>query len=239
MNALSRAFDRIVVINLPFRQDRRDEMSEQLARVGLALGEPPVQLFEAVRPADAGSFPSIGARGCFLSHLGALRAARADQVERLLILEDDCDFAQEPGAGVEDAMAALSAAGPWDICYGGYRVAGDVPAGDGRWVGLPSDCPVATTHCVGFRSAAIQALVPFLEAMLARPPGDPAGGPMHVDGAYTWFRRQHAGMVTVAATPPIAVQRPSRTDIHDLQWYDRTPILRPVVGMLRSLKGRR
>jgi hypothetical protein len=238
MNAFIRAFERIAVINLPYRQDRRVEIAAQLARVGLKLGEPPVQLFEAVRPTDAGGFASIGARGCFLSHLGVLRAARADKVQQLLILEDDCDLASGPRDALEEAVTVLNEAGSWDIAYGGYRVASGAMTSGGRWARLPSDCPVSTTHCVAFRGTAIDAVVPYLEAMLIRPPGDPAGGPMHVDGAYTWFRREHPDTVTLAAVPPIAFQRPSRTDIHDLPWYDKSTVLRPLAAVLRGLRRR-
>jgi hypothetical protein len=85
MNAFIRAFERIAVINLPYRQDRRVEIAAQLARVGLKLGEPPVQLFEAVRPTDAGGF--LIARGAAFSAIWACCVPPADKVQRLLILK--------------------------------------------------------------------------------------------------------------------------------------------------------
>ena len=239
MNALSGLFDRIAVINLPYRTDRRAEMAGQLVRVGLNLDAPPVVLFEAVRPAEAEAFPSVGARGCFLSHLGVLRAARADRIDRLLILEDDCDFAEGSTEALLSAWRGLDASGPWDICYGGYRLPGEPRQGPEGWTLLSNTDPVSTTHCIGFSAAAIQAALPYLEAMLNRPAGDAAGGPMHVDGAYTWLRRDHPKLRTVAAIPPIAFQRPSRTDIHDLRWFDRLSIFRPAGSALRRAKARR
>ena len=59
------------VINLPYRTDRRSEMQRELSRIGWNA-----QFFPAIRPASAGSFSSIGAHGCFLSHLAVLKAAR-------------------------------------------------------------------------------------------------------------------------------------------------------------------
>lgn len=40
-------FDMIHVINLESRADRRDEMSEQLQRIGCQFGQLNIQLFEA------------------------------------------------------------------------------------------------------------------------------------------------------------------------------------------------
>jgi len=49
---------------------------------------------------------------------------------------------------------------------------------------------------------------------------------MHVDGAYTWFRRTHPTRRTWVALPELGHQRQSRTDIHPLRWYDRWPLVR-------------
>ena len=83
------AFERIVVINLPERTDRRREMTAELRRAGIDRRDPRLQFFAGIRPADAGQYPSIGARGCFESHLGVIREAIRDRVESVLILEDD------------------------------------------------------------------------------------------------------------------------------------------------------
>ena len=86
-------FDRICVINLPERTDRRRDMLGELARAGLAE-DTRVSFFEAIRPADAGDFTSIGARGVYESQKAILAdAARAGS--SVLILEDDCTFAPE------------------------------------------------------------------------------------------------------------------------------------------------
>jgi glycosyl transferase, family 25 len=58
---------------------------------------------------------------------------------------------------------------------------------------------------------------------------------MHVDGAYSWFRRQHPEVITLLAMPELGHQRSSRTDIHDLNWYDRSIVLRPLVSVLRRI----
>ena len=83
-------FDRIRIVNLAHRTDRRREMRRQLARVGLA-GDPRVAFFAAHAFADPGRFYSPGARGCFSSQMTLVEDAAAAG-ESLLILEDDCDF---------------------------------------------------------------------------------------------------------------------------------------------------
>src|SRR3546814_1261757 len=74
-------FDAIRIVNLAQRTDRRRAMNRELARVGLA-GDPRVAFFSAIRPADAGRFTSIGARGVYLSQKHLLREAAAARHSR-------------------------------------------------------------------------------------------------------------------------------------------------------------
>lgn len=220
---LFRSFDRVYVLNLPERADRRIEMAGELARIGTGYDDPRVRLFAAIRPSAAAGFPGIGARGCFLSHLAMLRDARDAGLAHILILEDDCDFAAAIGSRLPLALDALDARGA-AIFYGGYVLPDRrLPAG-GPLVRIEPTRPVRTTHCIGFDRAAIARLVPYLEAMIDRPPGSPEGGPMHVDGAYGWFRAAHPDLSCWVATPPLARQRPSRTDIAAPGLVDRLPL---------------
>ncbi|MEX5730228.1 glycosyl transferase family 25 [Rhodovulum iodosum] len=235
-HALLSRTDAVYVINLPERGDRRDEMAAELARVGLSLDAPPVVLFPAVRPEAPDGFPSIGARGCFLSHLGILRDALQRGLARIVILEDDADFTDAFVAMGADRAEAIDRAG-WDIVYFGYEarkpIAGVGAPGD-DFVPVPAETGLGTTHAMMLRQSAIARLVPYLEAMLARPPGDPDGGPMHVDGAYSWFRRQAPELRTLAAREQLIVQRSSRTDIGERKWQDRLPF----AARLRKLRNR-
>jgi hypothetical protein len=230
------AYERIYVINLRSRSDRRTEMAGQLQRIGLVLGSPGVRLFEAVRPADAGAFPSRGARGCFMSHLGVLREAATDRLARVLILEDDLNFS---GDFLERAPAALARAASPEcaIFYGGYEIEA-LPSSTAGTVEIPANRVVRTTHFVGFDAPAVVAAVAYMEAMLRRQAGDPRGGPMHVDGAYSWLRRDQPALRTWAANPPLGYQRASRTDIHSLRWFDRTPVIRDAVAVIRRARNR-
>jgi hypothetical protein len=231
-------FERIYIINLAHRQDRRREMARQLDDIGLTFDSPGVCLFEAVRPESAGGFPSIGARGCFLSHLGILKDARERRLDRILILEDDLNFAPEFDTGMNAALATLKEV-DWSIFYGGYAIEKEPQPEYGRVIVLanPGDS-IKTTHFIAFRGAAITEASEFLETVMARPPGHPKGGPMHVDGAYGWFRFEFPSKATWLAVPQLGYQRSSRTDIHPLQWFDRIPGLRWAIEWLRSLKNR-
>lgn len=235
---VSALVDAIYVINLPARTDRRDEMARQLARVGLALDRAPVRLFPAVRPDDAGPFPSVGARGCFLSHLGVLRDAAARGSDPILILEDDADFTRAFVSDGRDLAAALAGA-QWNICYLGHAVKGPVPERTAGHV-LNEVAPataVGLTHAMLLDAAAIAAAVPYLEAQMARPGGDPAGGPMHVDGSYSWLRHDRPDLRTLATRDQWIVQRASRTDIHATGWKERVPLL-PAWRRLRNRLAR-
>jgi hypothetical protein len=234
---LTEYFERIYVINLPQRRDRRREMARELRKIGVGFRSPSVQLFEAVRPDAPGEFPSIGSRGAFLSHLGILKEARAQNLQRILIFEDDLnfvpDFPKKIGAVVEELERK-----DWSLFYGGYVL--PAPLGPGSREALihadPS-LPIQTAHFVGFRGQAISEAICFLEKLLTRPGGDPQGGPMHVDGAYSWFREAFPHRLTLLATPQLGYQRSSRSDIYDPRWFDRTPGIRHAVAGLRQLRN--
>jgi glycosyl transferase family 25 len=231
------AFQRVYIINLASRIDRRREMAEQLQRVGLDIDSPLVHVFDAVRPADAGPFPSIGAHGCFMSHLGVLRDATRAGLDRILILEDDLNFSADFPARAPQVFARL-AAQEWAMFYGGWEFKSPRPQGAGS-VEIDATADVQTAHFLAFRGPAIAAMHAYLEAMLTRDAGDPLGGPMHVDGAYCWFRRAHPQYRTFVALPELGYQRSSRTDIHALRWIDRAPGVRQVVAALRRVRNRR
>ena len=229
-------FDAIYVINLPSRSDRRAQMNEQLRKVGLDPQAPPVRFFDAVRPDDAGGFPTLGTRGCFLSHLGVMRAAHAAGHQRVLVLEDDLNFSKDFVQRIGPLAQAAETMG-WDFWYLSALSVKSPPSEKGDLVKLSPDSAVFGAHMFAVRAPVIEQLIPYLEAMLARQPGDPAGGPMHVDGAYSWYRMQHPAVRTIMATQALGYQRPSRTDIHALKWFDRVPVVDKAVGLLRGLRA--
>jgi len=126
--AMLDAFDKIFIINLKSRPDRWAEICEQLEHIGLPASSPKVARFDAVRPADAGGFPSIGARGCFMSHLGVLEQASQEGLSKILILEDDLDFGEAFKRTWPSTEQQLRS-GQWGIFYGCYELGGPVAAG--------------------------------------------------------------------------------------------------------------
>ena len=237
-SSLATFFERIYIINLASRQDRREEMQVELQKIGLSLSHPAVQLFAAVRPSVRGEWPSVGARGCFMSHLSVLKDAEAKGYRNILIFEDDVSFIKGFKDRIDVTLKALGMS-RWDIFYGGYEAA------DRKYWILNNDplniiepgVPLGTTHFVAFNRSVIEELRKYLDLMINRKCGDPKGGPMHVDGAYSWFRIENSKIVTIAAVPELGHQRSSRTDIHDLKWKDKIPILKSFVGVARKIRN--
>jgi glycosyl transferase family 25 len=211
------------VINLESRNDRRVEMKKQLLSIGWRA-----EFFSAIQPRDAGNFPSLGARGCFLSHLEVLKKAKKDRVQQLAILEDDVSFVR---GFTSKWMAALDNK-EWSIFYPGH-ILKELP------VGLSALSPSTAVRCAHFMlvdGIAISQLIVGLETIMSRPSGHPLGGPMHVDGAYSTIRMQNLLLKTYAYYPTLGYQRPSRTDVGDLAWFDRVIQLRPLLNFARKLK---
>jgi hypothetical protein len=225
-------FARAYVINLPDRVDRRREVERELLNAGMPLAPGKVELFPAIRPDGAGPFPSIGARGAFLSHLGVLKRARDEKLPNVLVLEDDVHlYPRLPKEAAE--VARQLRAQPWDMVYLGHFQ----PTEDGPQVKLVRRIEGLTClHCVGINGPLIPPLIDFLEALLQRPVGSPEGGPMHVDGAFSFYREKHPETVALLAAPSLAGQRSSRSDITP-QWFDGIPLLRQAASLARAVRA--
>lgn len=204
-------FDRIRIINLPSRPDRRAEMEAELRRMGLG-DDPRVQFADGILVDDKAPFRRPGEKGVFLAHLAIISDAAAAG-ESVLILEDDVDFT--------NAAKSWSPSAECDLAYGGYSAAN------------PSDLQssdIIGAHCIGLSVRAAHALAPFLNNLLSHE------SPPPIDGAYVWFRRQREGYRTEFAEPVAAVQRPSRSDITPSHGLDRFILLRPALWLARKIK---
>jgi hypothetical protein len=201
-------FDRARIINIASRKDRRVETVQEFARNGFPFDHEKVSFFQAVTPSEDNGFPSIGARGCFMSHLGILEEAIRLNVKNILILE-------------------------WDIAYFGHPFEGD--SSSPTWKAV--DQPIHLSHFYAVNGKCITRLRDFLLQILERPPGHPDGGPMHYDAALNTLIHSNKDVQAYYFTWNLGYQRPSRTDLHALSLFDRTPVLRDVMGMLRKLKA--
>ena len=229
-------FDRVYVINLPSRTDRLHETIAELKSVGINHDHPKLTVFPAVRPSDPGGFRTVGARGCFLSHLSVLDHAVSRGHTRIMILEDDVKFealAAERWPLIVKELRDVDRA----IFYGGHRSEQPRMVAPSNTIAFPPDQAVLCTHCVAFIGTTVLEARDHLAATLIRPPGHPDGGPMDVDGAYSWFRRI-GGVRSVAAVPALATQRASRTDISDARWYDKVTGIKSFVNTMRRLSER-
>jgi hypothetical protein len=226
-------FSRAYVINLPARTDRRAEMVRELARAGMPLAPGRLEIFPAIRPPDAGEFPSVGARGCYLSHMEVLRTALRDNAARVLVMEDDLALSAGLAAAEQNLIATLSSV-PWGLVYFGH-VGGDIPATGEALV--RSDERTLGAHFYGVSGAVLPGLVGHLEAILSRPAGHPDGGAMHFDGALATFRARNPGQ-TLFASPTLGWQRSSRSDIAAERWFDRLPFARVAVDGARRARNR-
>jgi GR25 family glycosyltransferase involved in LPS biosynthesis len=223
---------RKVVINLPERADRRAEMQAQLGKVGWEA-----DFFAAIRPTDTAGFPSIGARGCFLSHLAILKKAMNDSVDYLVVMEDDLNFSKDFRKRWEQAFAELRRQGTWSIFYPAHTV--EAPQTTQESSSLREvhyEQRILCTHFMVFNGLILERVVRELETMLSRPPGHPNGGPMHVDGAYSVIRATNPDLRTLIHIPSLGYQRPSRTDIGQQRWLDSVDMLRPLLSLARKVK---
>ena len=232
---LTQHFERCYIVNLPERADRRREMDTEMQRVEWRVDGEHIRYFRAIRPVDAGAFPSLGARGCFMSHLGILKDAIRDKLGSILVMEDD--LAIDPLIGVASkVMLDRMQDAEWDFAYFGHVEPSDTGAASG-W--QETHQPLATTHFYALNGRVLRPLHDHLEACLDRPTGHPLGSPMHVDGAYSLFRMQHPELITLMATPSLGGQRSSRSDIFPNKWYDRLPLTRQLAGIARGIKNRK
>ena len=219
-------YDRIRIVNLPERQDRREETDQELQRIGWR-SHPKIDYFPALRMSDPGPFLRVGSHGNFLGQLQILEDALAAQ-QTVLIMEDDCRFLP--------AISTFTPASDTDILYGGFE-----------WASMPENLPDADiigSHCMGFSLPAIERLVPFLKSLLdlstqidpaiVRSEFNPQIRPP-IDGAYVWFRRYNPDLKTEFAS--VACQRSSATDVGDRRWFDNYPVTRSIARYLRRLRG--
>ena len=233
MNLLQQ-FDQVAIINLPERGDRRRETIREFMRAGWSVDQENVMFFPAIRPASPEGFPSSGVRGCFLSHMHAIRQASRDGAGSILIMEDDIAFRKDADRIGLEAIEELGDKS-WDIIYFGHALeAGSIPA-DRKMEKISE--PLLLAHFYALNGRCFDRFTGFLDELLLRPAGHPDGGPMHYDGAISTFRMQNPDVDTYVVNPSIGYQRSSRTDLHPLGIRDTSPLLSPFTKGIRQAKN--
>jgi glycosyl transferase family 25 len=227
-------FDRAYVINLPAREDRRQEMAKELENVGMPFTLGKIELFSAIKPKSPGSFQSIGYRGCFLSHLNLLKKAKEENLRNVLIMEDDLEIRKDFSQHEDSILRELSDK-DWDIVHFGYcedeshKLHQDIEFP----ILQPFSGQINGSHFYAVNAKAFDKLIDFFEVLLQRPAGHPEGGPMSPDGVLNVFKWQHPDIVRLITVPSFGGQRSSRSDISP-SWFDQLPILKTLVQLIRS-----
>lgn len=218
------------LISMKARVERRQRIDASLAGYGLSLEKLGVEIFDGLSFDDAAGFPSKGVRGCFTSHMTLMQQC-AVSGKPMLVLEDDVDFNFDRIAAFHKQVPDLQAA-DWDIVYLGYIVpetqgAIRLEAFDGGTIG---------GHFYGVTPEFARAAGDYMQSCTTRPPGDPIGGPMYRDGAFTMFRRQHPEFVTKLAMPSLGGQFSSRSDLTP-KGYQKWPLVGPILDKMYEAKA--
>src|SRR4028119_1283449 len=225
MTKITDYFQGVYAVNLPERKDRRPLIVKELEEAGMPLTPHKVEIFPAIRPEEPGGFPSIGARGCFASHVAILKQAKLEELSNILIVEDDLEISAKFRTDQAVILEQLYQQ-DWDFVYFGHveKVKEKSPVA----LVLFSE-GVRTTHFYAVNGRIFDRLLRFLEELQHRPPGHPDGGPMHLDGAYSTFRDQNPDVVTLIASPNLGWQRSSPSDISP-NWWDSVAGVRQLAG---------
>jgi glycosyl transferase, family 25 len=203
-------FDRVALINLPSRKDRLKAVSQELQNAGISLSDGRFQVFEAIKPDDSRGFPSVGWRGCFLSHLSIIKSANQDGMGNVLIFEDDVlisrKFAQQ-----QELLVDVLRQNNWDFAYFGHVINVEkrkVP----KFVAYSEQ--IITTHCYAINGRVFDRLIKYLEeygeqVAIQRPDVDHG-----IDGILSMFRESNKDIVSLISVPSLVTQNDSPSDIH-------------------------
>lgn len=150
-------FERIVVLNLPYREDRKKRLMEHFQETNIACPDK-VQFATTisgdwVRPPawwNAGN----GAWGCCMSHTYAIATAIMDKVDSLLVLEDDVVFSSNATEELQEIAAEWPAT--WGQIYLGGQHLKDRKSVSKHWVRAKN---INRTHAYAVHNSAMGKMV--------------------------------------------------------------------------------
>jgi Glycosyltransferase family 25 (LPS biosynthesis protein) len=165
MNLLDQHFERIAVISLAGREDRRTRCAAHLAELRLSRS---VQWFDAVdgrsQPPPRGWNSGGPAWGCHRSHVTIMEEALRDRLHSVLILEDDAIFSPHTCHELRPFLKAVP--DDWGQIYlGGQHLAQPLPTASPLvWRGYN----VNRTHAYAVSGREAGLIVDFLNQWPAR-----------------------------------------------------------------------
>ncbi len=219
------------VISLASRSDRRRRVQRNFAELGINFETSGIRWFDGLVFDSAAGFPGKGVRGCFNSHYSLMRQCAKNR-RPMLIMEDDIDLDAATIAPLLGKID-LAARDDWDLIYFGYLEPAS-RTGNG-WL-EPHTGNTISAHFYAIQPTFAAAMAKFMGSCLQRKPGHPDGGPMYRDAAFNFYRQRHPQWRTLIATPSLANQFSSRSDLAiKPALYDRLPVIRSLTEFSRRL----
>jgi len=108
---MSHHIDRIIYINLDYRQDRKEEIEKEIQKMDLT---DKTERFSAIRVAE------LGILGCTKSHLAVLKLAKERGYKNVLVLEDDFEFTISKSEFEQNLSTFFDSRIDYDVCMISY-----------------------------------------------------------------------------------------------------------------------
>jgi glycosyl transferase family 25 len=108
---MSQNIDHIFYINLDYREDRREEIEEEIEKYGLIEK---TERFPGIRVVEQGIL------GCTKSHLAVLKLAKERGYRNVLILEDDFEFVLSKEEFENSLQIFFDSGIEYDVCMFSY-----------------------------------------------------------------------------------------------------------------------
>ena len=146
-------FDRVVIISLKRRQDRRRRLEKLIKSCRWPFKQP--EWFDAIEgskiPATHGFYSGGGALGCKLSWCRVLEDAMNDDLNSILVLEDDCIWRNDFVKQVDEFLRKIPA--DWEAMFlGGQNMKTPKRVTDG----VSRSTNTQRTHAIGLQREGIR-----------------------------------------------------------------------------------
>jgi glycosyl transferase, family 25 len=226
-------FDRLAIINLPDRDDRRRALTKELSRIGIDFDSPKVTIPNPPMPKTPNGFASRGVYGSYLSHVEIIEKAYRDGLDTVWVLEDDAIFSRKFRSEQQRLIARRLRDHEWDLCFIGHTVHKELP--DSPTGLLRFSGPFIWAHSYAVHRRIMPRLIEYLRLNEHREAGHPEGGKMYIDAAFFFFRQQNPDAICIVSSPCLSVQKGSPSSLNPSR-YDRYSGSRFLVNLARAMR---